>query len=46
MHVIHFFYDKLIMSNKEEIQIAQTRRKEVRKMQKEFMIGEMKDASL
>lgn len=46
MHVIQFFYDKLIMSNKEEIQIAQTRRKEVRKMQKEFMIGEMKDASL
>ncbi len=41
LHVIEFFYDKLIMSNKEIIHIAQTRRKAVREIQKEYLSKEI-----
>lgn len=40
-HVSEFFYDRLIMSNGEEIGVAQTRRKDVRKMQKDFLYEEL-----
>lgn len=39
-HVIEFFYDKLIMSNQDVIKIAQTRRREVREIQKEYLFKE------
>ena len=39
-HVTDFFYDKLIMSNQDIIKIAQTRRREVRQMQKEYLFKE------
>ena len=39
-HVIEFFYDKLIMSNQDVIKIAQTRRREVREIQKEYFFKE------
>lgn len=45
LHVREFYYDRLIMSNKEVIQIAQTRRKEVREIQKEYFIKELEYAN-
>lgn len=42
-HVSEFFYDKLLMSNGDEIGIAQTRRKAVRKIQKELLYKELSD---
>lgn len=45
LHVSEFYYDRLLMSNQEVIQIAQTRRKTVREIQKKFLIREIEDAS-
>lgn len=45
LHVREFFYDRLVMSNKEVIQIAQTRRKSVREIQKEYLLKEIEDAN-
>lgn len=42
-HVSEFFYDKLLMSNGNEIGIAQTRRKTVRKIQKDLLYEELGD---
>lgn len=45
LHINEFYYDNLIMSNKEVIKIAQSRRKTVREIQKEFLMKEIKDAN-
>jgi len=41
IHITEFFYDKLLMSNGEIIQIAQSRRKAVREIQKEYFMKEI-----
>lgn len=41
IHVREFFYDRLLLSNDETIQIAQTRRKAVREIQKEYLMKEI-----
>lgn len=43
LHVSEFFYDKLLMSNGDEIGIAQTRRKAVRNIQKDLLYKELRD---
>lgn len=45
LHVSEFFYDRLLMSNQEVIQIAQTRRKDVREIQKKYLLKEIEDAN-
>lgn len=44
-HIREFYYDNLIMSNKEVIKIAQSRRKMVREIQKEYLVKEIEDAN-
>lgn len=41
IHVKEFFYDELIMTNDDVIKIAQPRRKKVREIHKEFLLGEI-----
>lgn len=45
IHIKEFYYNRIIMSNKEEIKIAQKRRKEVREIQKEYLMREIEDAN-
>lgn len=41
IHVTEFYFDRLVMSNGDIINVAQTRRKEVREIQKEYLIKEL-----
>lgn len=41
IHVKEFYYDELIMTNDDTIRIAQPRRKKVREIHKEFLLGEI-----
>lgn len=43
LHILEFYYDKLIMSNREVIRIAQTRRKVIREMHKRYLIKEIEN---